>query len=107
MTDPQQASYDELPYESKPWYPTHPESQATVATQFGLRPPPVESCRVLELGCGMTFVLAGAGKVAVSPGQTVAAGETLGTMGASKEQGNPVLYVELRREGRPVDPGGA
>jgi SAM-dependent methyltransferase len=52
MSDPQQASYDEVPYEGKPWYPTHPECQATVATLFGLAPPPVDACRVLELGCG-------------------------------------------------------
>ena len=43
--------YDEVPYESRPFPQTHPDHLATVATFFGMEPPPVESCRVLELGC--------------------------------------------------------
>jgi SAM-dependent methyltransferase len=45
------ASYDALPYEGKPQPPTHPDSLATVARLYGLAAPPVERCRVLELGC--------------------------------------------------------
>ena len=44
-------SYDEVPYDSHPYSQTHPSRLATVATLFGLTPPPVEKCRVLELGC--------------------------------------------------------
>jgi methyltransferase-like protein/SAM-dependent methyltransferase len=44
-------SYDEVPYTSNPFPQTHPSRLATVATLFGLRPPAVEQCRVLELGC--------------------------------------------------------
>ncbi|MDB5310089.1 MAG: hypothetical protein JWO38_4291 [Gemmataceae bacterium] len=44
-------SYDEVPYESHPYAQTHPSRLAVVATLFGLTPPPVEKCRVLELGC--------------------------------------------------------
>jgi methyltransferase-like protein len=44
-------SYDDVPYESFPFVQTHPDRLATVATLFGLNPTPVESCRVLELGC--------------------------------------------------------
>lgn len=44
-------SYDEVPYESHPYTQTHPARLATVATLFGLTPPPVAKCRVLELGC--------------------------------------------------------
>lgn len=43
--------YDEIPYESHPYAQTHPSRLAVVATMFGLNPPPVETCRVLELGC--------------------------------------------------------
>jgi methyltransferase-like protein/SAM-dependent methyltransferase len=43
--------YDELPYDSHPFSQTHPSRLATVATLFGLTPAPVETCRVLELGC--------------------------------------------------------
>jgi methyltransferase-like protein/SAM-dependent methyltransferase len=44
-------SYDEVPYPSFPVPQAHPDPLATLATLFGLRPAPVERCRVLELGC--------------------------------------------------------
>lgn len=44
-------SYDEVPYESHPFAQTHPSRLFTVATLFGMRPTPVQRCRVLELGC--------------------------------------------------------
>lgn len=44
--------YDEVPYESRPTRPAHPNRLAAVATLFGMRPAPVERCRVLELACG-------------------------------------------------------
>src|SRR6516165_1854731 len=51
MSDATLATYDELPYESYPFVFTHPDTLATAAILFGLNPPPVEACRVLELGC--------------------------------------------------------
>src|SRR5262245_44043390 len=51
MSDATLATYDELPYESNPFAETHPDALATAATLFGLDPPLVEACRVLELGC--------------------------------------------------------
>jgi methyltransferase-like protein/SAM-dependent methyltransferase len=50
MTDTA-TSYDAVPYPSFPIPQAHPDHLATVATLFGVRPPPVERCRVLELGC--------------------------------------------------------
>jgi methyltransferase-like protein/cyclopropane fatty-acyl-phospholipid synthase-like methyltransferase len=50
MSEALLTSYEEVPYESKPVYRTNPDGLATVAVVFGLRPPPVERCRVLELG---------------------------------------------------------
>jgi methyltransferase-like protein len=44
-------SYDEVPYTSHPFPQTHPDRLATIATLLGLRPVPVQGCRVLELGC--------------------------------------------------------
>jgi methyltransferase-like protein/cyclopropane fatty-acyl-phospholipid synthase-like methyltransferase len=44
-------SYDELPYTSNPFPQTHPDHLATLATLFGLTPPPLDNCRILELGC--------------------------------------------------------
>jgi SAM-dependent methyltransferase len=45
-------AYDQVLYNSRPSSLTHPDHLATLATLFGLSPPPVEKCRVLELGCG-------------------------------------------------------
>lgn len=44
-------SYDRVPYESFPFAETHPDRLAALAHLFGLQAPPVETCRVLELGC--------------------------------------------------------
>jgi 2-polyprenyl-3-methyl-5-hydroxy-6-metoxy-1,4-benzoquinol methylase len=44
-------SYDELPYPSQAFVQTHPDRLATLARVFGLQPPPIEQCRVLEIGC--------------------------------------------------------
>lgn len=45
-------SYDVMPYPSKFFLQTHPDRLATLATLFGMNPAKVETCRVLELGCG-------------------------------------------------------
>jgi SAM-dependent methyltransferase len=45
------ASYDAIPYDSRPQPPTHPDNLATVARLHGLAAPAVERCRVLEVGC--------------------------------------------------------
>ncbi len=44
-------SYDLIPYSSNPFPQSHPDRLATIATLFGIEPPAVEKCRVLELGC--------------------------------------------------------
>lgn len=44
-------SYDAVPYESKSFVETHPDHLATIARLFGLEPPAIDRCRVLELGC--------------------------------------------------------
>ena len=45
-------SYDRIAYPKKLFMQTHPEHLATLGTFFGMNPPTVENCRVLELGCG-------------------------------------------------------
>jgi SAM-dependent methyltransferase len=45
-------SYDVLSYPMKVFLQTHPDRLASQARLFGMEPPNVESCRVLELGCG-------------------------------------------------------
>ena len=44
-------SYDEVPYHSFPFPETHPDRLAMIGRLFGLIPPDVTRCRVLELGC--------------------------------------------------------
>lgn len=44
--------YDEVEYPGFPYPDTHPDHLATLATLFGMSPAPIETCRVLELGCG-------------------------------------------------------
>ena len=51
MTKPELTPYDEIAYPTFPISFTHPDRLATMATHFGMRPAPVEQCRVLELGC--------------------------------------------------------
>ena len=45
------SSYDAVPYASHAIGNTHPDSLATMGILHGMRPPEVENCRVLELGC--------------------------------------------------------
>ena len=51
MPDTSKTSYDEFPYESLPVAGTHPDRLATHAWLAGVQAPPLETCRVLELGC--------------------------------------------------------
>ncbi len=44
-------TYDEVPYESYPYALTNPYHLTTLATLFGMTPPPLETAKVLELGC--------------------------------------------------------
>lgn len=48
---PANNSYDELPYPSIAQSESHPDRLATLATLFGMTPPLVDTCRVMELGC--------------------------------------------------------
>jgi methyltransferase-like protein/SAM-dependent methyltransferase len=49
--EPASNSYDAVPYNSYPFPRTHPDHLAAVATLFGMKPAPIDRCRVLELGC--------------------------------------------------------
>ena len=67
---------------------------------------------IINAGGGYHVLLAGMGRIDVNLGQFVLAGEPVAVMGAALQagQGNndnsrPVLYVEFRKDGRPIDPG--
>ena len=60
---------------------------------------------ILRHGGGYHSVLAGLGRLEVGNGQPVLAGEPLGMMSEAAGDGPAgKLYIELRRDGRPVDP---
>jgi murein hydrolase activator len=65
---------------------------------------------IINAGGGYHILLAGMSRIDVSLGQFVLAGEPIAVMGhsATPSQGDgnsrPVLYVEFRKDGRPVDP---
>jgi murein hydrolase activator len=66
---------------------------------------------IINAGQGYHILLAGMGRIDVSLGQFVLAGEPIAVMGAppaTSQGGNdssrPVLYVEFRKDGRPIDP---
>ncbi|MCF6115656.1 murein hydrolase activator EnvC [Mesorhizobium muleiense] len=68
---------------------------------------------ILNAGDGYHVVLAGMSRISVASGQSVLAGEPVGVMGEARvastsasKNGNatPELYVEFRKDGKPVDP---
>jgi septal ring factor EnvC (AmiA/AmiB activator) len=60
---------------------------------------------ILRHGGGYHSVLAGLARLEVSLGQWVLAGEPIGAMpDATGDSPGGKLYIELRRDGRPVDP---
>ncbi|MBE1237309.1 peptidoglycan DD-metalloendopeptidase family protein [Phaeovibrio sulfidiphilus] len=60
---------------------------------------------IVDHGEGYHSLLAGLGRIDVSVGQSLTAGEPAGIMPASTvSSAPPVLYVELRRKGQPINP---
>lgn len=68
---------------------------------------------ILNAGGGYHVVLAGMSRLSVASGQSVLAGEPVGAMGdtrvastsaAPSANSQPELYVEFRKDGKPVDP---
>lgn len=66
---------------------------------------------IINAGGGYHVLLAGLSRIDVEPGQFVLAAEPVGTMGDAPpavQRGStdtkPVLYVEFRKDGRPIDP---
>lgn len=69
---------------------------------------------ILRLAGGYHLVLAGLDRTSVAVGQSVAAGQTVGWMpdgrqsangGADDQKASRELYLEVREQGAPVDPG--
>ncbi len=66
---------------------------------------------IINAGGGYHILVAGLAQIDVQPGQFVLAAEAIGTMSAQPktaqgqpEQAAPVLYIEFRKDGQPIDP---
>jgi len=66
---------------------------------------------IINAGDGYHVLLAGMSQIDVQPGQFVLAAEPIGTMSGANKTAQPavrdtapVLYVEFRKDGRPIDP---
>jgi len=51
-SDDRSSQYDLVLYPSRAYPETHPDRLRVMAMLFGLDPPPVETSRILEIGCG-------------------------------------------------------
>ncbi len=71
-------TYDHIPYTKHIYQHTQPNHLATLATLFGLQPPPVPTCRVLELGCA-------SGVNTMAMAQTIPHGQFLGIDGSAQQ----------------------
>lgn len=67
---------------------------------------------IINAGGGYHLLIAGMSRIDVSLGQFVLAGEPIAVMGSpaapsvsGDDRSGPVLYVEFRKDGRPIDPG--
>jgi murein hydrolase activator len=68
---------------------------------------------ILNAGGGYHVLIAGMERISVTIGQFVLTGEPVATMGATSQVASilattatqPVLYVEFRKDGTPIDPG--
>ncbi len=68
---------------------------------------------ILNAGGGYHVLLAGMERISVNPGQFVLTGEPVAVMGGNSHvaavlatgSSQPVLYVEFRKDGTPIDPG--
>ncbi len=68
---------------------------------------------ILNAGGGYHVLIAGMERISVSIGQFVLTGEPVATMGSTSQVASilatnasqPVLYVEFRKDGTPIDPG--
>ncbi len=59
---------------------------------------------IINCGDGYQVLLAGFEKITAQPGQFVLSAEPVGEMGGRDSETEPFLYVEFRKDGKPIDP---
>ena len=66
---------------------------------------------ILNAGGGYHVLIAGMGRISVNIGQFILTGEPVATMGTTSQvatilatTSQPVLYIEFRKDGTPIDP---
>jgi murein hydrolase activator len=59
---------------------------------------------VLDVGCGREISITGAATVVVQAGDSIESGTPIAAMSTVQTANPPVLYIELRENGRPADP---
>lgn len=62
-------------------------------------------CVALDNGRGMSTLFGHLSAVEVGPGEVVKAGQQIGRVGSTGRSTGPHLHYEVRRDGRPIDPG--
>jgi murein DD-endopeptidase MepM/ murein hydrolase activator NlpD len=61
---------------------------------------------VLDHGNGIESRFHHLGDIAVKPGQRIAKGDTIGTVGSTGKSTGPHVHFEVRDNGEPIDPSG-
>lgn len=74
---------------------------ATGLVRFAGPRKPLGGVVILDVGGGYLLTLTGLDRITVQPGKSLPAGQSLGAMA---QAGAPELYLELRRDGAPIDP---
>lgn len=98
----QRAHHQGLDFQAPPGTPVRAPADGVVSFlgyngDFGL-------CVELTHRDGIETAYAHLGSASVRPGQSVARGEKIGTIGTSGRSTGPHLHYEVRLDGRPVDP---
>jgi len=61
---------------------------------------------IVDAGCGRDVLMMGPVVFGVAGGEVIARGDSIGHVSAPASNRSPVIYYEVRQDGRPIEPGG-